>query len=72
MLPNKSEITAESLSRLWPNRLHESNFLKNIFCSLGMHRWASLDLGRLGVEQDVKFCRWCSNIEIDGVAHGAG
>jgi hypothetical protein len=40
MLPNESEITAQSLSRLWPHRLHESNYFKNLFCYFGLHRWA--------------------------------
>jgi hypothetical protein len=70
MLSNESEVIAQSLSRLWPNRLHESNFLKNIFCSFGMHRWASLDLGRARIEKNVRFCRWCLNVEIDGVIYG--
>jgi len=70
MPPNESEVSAQTLSRLWPNRLHESNFLKNIFCSLGMHRWARLDLGGLHVDKNVRFCRWCSNVEVNGVIHG--
>jgi hypothetical protein len=69
MLPNESEITAQSLSRLWPNRLHESNCFKNLFCYFGLHRWARLDLSRLAVEKDVRFCRWCSSIKMDGVIH---
>ena len=32
-------IPVEALRRLWPNRQHESNWLKNLLCRFGMHRW---------------------------------
>ena len=72
MLPNDSEIAAKSLARLWPHRLHESNYLKNLFCYLGMHRWARLELGSLIPEEEksVRFCRWCPKVKIDGVTYG--
>jgi hypothetical protein len=31
---------ANSLAKLWPNRLHESNAFKNLFCRVGLDRWA--------------------------------
>jgi hypothetical protein len=64
MLPNEQEIAARSLAKLWPHRLHESNYLKNLCCYLGLHRWSRLDLSALAVEKDVKFCRWCSKVKI--------
>jgi hypothetical protein len=70
MLPNESEITAKSLSKLWPHRMHESNYLKNLCCHLGLHRWSRLDLSALAVKKDVIFCRWCSKLKIDGVMYG--
>jgi hypothetical protein len=69
-MPNDPEVTARSLSRLWPHRLHESNYLKNVFCYLGLHRWASLELGNLYRETNVRFCRWCPKIKIDRVTYG--
>lgn len=49
--------------------MHESNYLKNLCCRVGLHPWARLDLSVLAVEKDVKFCRGCSKIEIDGVIY---
>ena len=63
MLPNDSEIAAKSLAKLWPHRQHESNYVKNLLCSLGMHRWTRLELG-------VQFCRWCPKLKLDGVTYG--
>jgi len=70
MLPNESEITVQSLSRLWPHRQHESNYLKNLFCYLGLHRWVRLELGSLSLDKNVRFCRWCMNVKIDDVTYG--
>jgi hypothetical protein len=41
------EVPVASLARLWPNREHESSWLKNLLCTLGLHRWHELDIGRL-------------------------
>ena len=58
---------ANSLAKLWPNRLHESNAFKNLFCRIGLHRWARVCLGTLLAEgKDVRYCRWCSAVKIDG------
>jgi len=65
-MPNESQVLAASLAKLWPNRLHESNALKNLCCRVGLHRWAQLDLRDLAEGRDVRFCRWCSDIKIDG------
>lgn len=69
MPPNELEIAAKSLSNLWPHRMHESNYLENLCCRVGLHPWARLDLSVLAVEKDVKFCRGCPKIEIDGVIY---
>ncbi len=72
MLPNDSEIAAKSLAKLWPHRQHESNYVKNLLCSLGMHRWTRLELGGLIPEKEksVQFCRWCPKLKLDGVTYG--
>jgi hypothetical protein len=36
--PADSQLLA-SLAKLWPHREHESNAIKNLFCSVGLHRW---------------------------------
>ena len=63
---NESQTLATSLAKLWPNRLHESNFFKNVLCRLSLHRWSQLDLRELAQGRDVRFCRWCSDVKIDG------
>ncbi len=60
-------IPVEALRRLWPNRQHESNWLKNLLCRLGMHRWHHLDLDRLDSNEGADFCRWCPMIKYHGV-----
>jgi hypothetical protein len=45
-----AELVA-SLAKLWPHREHESNSVKNPFCSLGLHRWRQLDLSELHPEK---------------------
>jgi hypothetical protein len=32
------------LRRLWPNREHESNWLKGLACAVGLHRWHTLNV----------------------------
>ena len=65
-MQDESQVLATSLAKLWPNRLHESNALKNMFCRVGLHRWAQLDLRELAQGKKVRFCRWCSDVKIDG------
>jgi len=38
VLPSDPELVT-SLAKLWPHREHESNSLKNLCCSLGLHNW---------------------------------
>ena len=50
------------LRRLWPNREHESNWLKALLCSLGIHRWHTLTLDMEPSGSCYDFCRWCPEI----------
>ena len=61
---------AASLATLWPHRWHESNWLKNLFCHFGLHRWKELYLDKLLPGREVRFCYWCSKVRLDGTIHG--
>jgi hypothetical protein len=63
-----SELVA-SLAKLWPHREHESNAIKNFFCSVGFHRWRQLDLSKLHPGKEVRYCFWCPKIKVDGVIY---
>jgi len=56
-----------ALAKLWPHREHESSALKNLGCSVGLHRWRQLDLSALYAGRKIQYCFWCSKIRIDGV-----
>jgi len=60
---------ATELSRLWPHREHESGPVRGLLCRLHLHRWRRLDLRSIAPGRDVRFCFWCSKVEIDGVIH---
>jgi hypothetical protein len=60
---------ADVLRKLWPHRKHESNALRGVMCYFGFHRWSKMDLKRLLPEREVRFCRWCPGVEIDGVIY---
>jgi len=51
-----------SLPKLWPNRVHESNWLKGLLCRLGLHRWYRLTLGPSFPVHGADFCRWCDAV----------
>lgn len=61
---------ARSLARLWPHRLHESSVWKNLLCGPGLHRRAQLDLHDQAPGREVRFCRWCEKLWIDGTRYG--
>ena len=63
-------VLAQSLGKLWPHREHESNCWKALMCGLGLHRWAQLDLRDLAPGREVRFCRGCSRMRIDGIRYG--
>jgi hypothetical protein len=48
------------LQRLWPNRTHESNWLKDAICAVGFHRWYPLEIATL----KCSFCRWCAKVKV--------
>ena len=58
-----NRVTRDRLQRLWPNRVHESNWLKSLACSLGAHRWQEVDLEELEGGGKARFCRWCAKIK---------
>lgn len=39
-----SPADLRSLERMWPNRTHESSWLKDVICALGFHRWHSAEV----------------------------
>jgi len=57
---------ARTLQRMWPHREHESGVLRTMACGLGMHLWLQPDYSKLAPRQAVRFCLWCSSVEIDG------
>lgn len=67
-LPDSEQ--AASMAKLWPHREHESNCLKSLCCSLGLHRWRQLNLDELVPGREVRYCFWCSKVRIDGLIHG--
>jgi hypothetical protein len=60
---------AASLSRLWPNREHESSAVASLLCRAGIHRWRQLDLTEIAPNRNIRFCFWCSDIKIDGTIY---
>lgn len=63
------ENLAKMLAKLWPHRSHESNCLKASFCAMHLQRWSSLTLDDLAPLKQVRFCRWCSSVEVDGLVY---
>jgi hypothetical protein len=55
----------ESLAKLWPHRTHESNWLKQAFCALGLHRWYRVDVNGSQSTIETSFCRWCPKVKVD-------
>jgi hypothetical protein len=53
-----------SLAKLWPHRTHESNWLKQALCALGLHRWYRLHLSGSHGTMDTSFCRWCPRVKV--------
>ena len=56
-------ISPEMLARLWPNRVHESNWLKNLACRMGLHRWQEMKFEGFAEGNAVRFCRWCAKVK---------
>jgi len=61
---------AKSMAKLWPNRLHESGAFRSLPCHVGLHRWAQLHVENLLPEKkEIRFCRWCSKVKVNGVIY---
>jgi len=60
---------AAHLQRLWPHRSHESGVLRSLLCFIGLHFWAQPDYTSLTPHRNLRFCLWCSTVEIDGVQY---
>jgi hypothetical protein len=52
-----------ALAKLWPNRTHESNWLKATLCALGLHRWHPLEITHANTTIECTFCRWCPKVK---------
>jgi len=59
-----SGFSPETLARLWPNRVHESSWLKNLACHFGWHRWHEMKLEDSQSATPMRFCRWCAKSKI--------
>jgi len=68
--PSSDAELAAWLAKLWPHRWHESNWLKNVFCQFHLHNWKQLHLEELLPAREVRFCYWCSKVELDGSIYG--
>lgn len=65
--PNHEDMQlAESLQRMWPHREHESGMLRSLMCFLGLHLWLAPDYTSIVRRRDIRFCLWCSSVQIDG------
>jgi len=58
-----SLFTPETLPRLWPNRVHESNWVKSLACHFGLHRWQEMKFEDSQSAHLVRFCRWCTKVK---------
>ena len=67
-----SRLSPESLARLWPNRVHESNWVKSLACSLGLHRWYEMRLEGFMSASTARYCRWSSKVECVADVEAAG
>ena len=54
------------LQRRWPHREHESGALRTMMCWLGLHLWLQPDYSEIVPRRMVRFCLWCSSVEVDG------
>lgn len=53
-----------ALQRLWPNRAHESNWLKAAVCKLGLHRWYEIKMPGHQPPLSCLYCRWCPEVKV--------
>jgi len=57
-------IDLAALARLWPNRTHESNWMKDAICALGLHRWYPVEVSGPNGILKFTFCRWCTKVSV--------
>lgn len=62
-LPEES-LDWNHLRRLWPNRTHESSWLKDVICWLGFHRWHPVQVDVSTSTLSCTYCRWCTAIRV--------
>jgi hypothetical protein len=67
-LPSPDELKP-LLRKLWPHRTHESNWLKDVTCWLGLHRWYPMTLNdsESGLRVVCTFCRFCTEVKVHDV-----
>jgi hypothetical protein len=56
----------KTLQSTWPHREHESGVLRTMMCWLGLHLWLQPDYSGIAPGRAVRFCLWCSCVEVDG------
>lgn len=64
---SRASMAVASLARLWPHRVHESNWLTNLLCRLGVHHWHRLALDASFPVPEANFCRRCDAVVLAGV-----
>jgi hypothetical protein len=58
-------ISAELLATLSPHRTHESNWLKELLCKVGLHRWYYVNLdSSIPGGKELVLCRWCPKAKL--------
>ncbi|HTB95944.1 MAG TPA: hypothetical protein VK716_02980 [Terracidiphilus sp.] len=60
---------ARRLQRLWPHRTHESGTIRSVLCLLGFHHWLQPNYSAFAPRRNIRFCHWCSSVEIDGTLY---
>lgn len=60
---------AKSLQRFWPHRTHESGLVRSLLCLLGIHLWLQPDYSGIVPRRNIRFCHWCTTVEIDGIRY---
>jgi hypothetical protein len=62
---------ARMCAQFSPRGRHDPAYLKDLLCLLGLHRWSQLDVDHLLPRKDVRFCRWCESVKVDGSMYRA-
>jgi hypothetical protein len=43
--------------------------LRSLFCLLGFHHWLEPDYSGMARRSSIRFCHWCTSVEIDGTRY---